>query len=427
MNKIMSSTICTILLCEIVFFSLPALADKKNDAKKHFEAGMTLLEAEDYDAAAAEFETSLKAYPTKNGFFNLANCLKAMHRYGEALDVVARFEAKFSGKLDLEWREEIRGFKRALNAVVGKVSVKTNHKGAAVNVDGRKIGLSPLNKPIVLGPGEHEIEVSLDGYATENKKVKIQSGSKINVQITLKPVSSTLSISCNVKGADVYLNDEHIGTTPLSRAVELSSGKYRVMLKKVGYISTEQRINLKPGADVSVGFSMSSESATVAAPPYEAQPASEPETQPETDFEVSNTKKGIEEDDKRGLSPLFWTGLIGTVVTGAVSGIFFGVSSSHSDDFNNAKSDFYWASDEISSGDTSEEIFSFENESWNTMEDEADQVKTFRALGVASAVTAGAFAVLMVVGLVVSSSGEETDSSNGVAVIATPGGVSVSF
>jgi hypothetical protein len=164
--------------------------DEKAEAKKHFEAGITLLKAEDFEGAATAFETSVRLFPTKTSLFNLANCYKALRRYGESLEVLRRLETEFTGRLGEEMAAEATAMREALEGVVGRLEVAATPAGASIRVDGRDAGRSPLKAPLVLGPGEHEIEAAMDGYLPQKRTVRVEPRSKAVVSFELqKPVA----------------------------------------------------------------------------------------------------------------------------------------------------------------------------------------------------------------------------------------------
>jgi tetratricopeptide (TPR) repeat protein len=106
--------------------AVPAQGDDKTGAKKHFDAGLSLLEAEDFAGAAAEFDASVKLFPTKNGLFNLANCLKALHQYDEALAQVARLKELFANNLDAELKAVVANLEAEIRAVVAELTIQVD-------------------------------------------------------------------------------------------------------------------------------------------------------------------------------------------------------------------------------------------------------------------------------------------------------------
>jgi hypothetical protein len=158
-------------------------ADAKADARRHFDAGVSLLKAEDYEGAALSFEASLKLYPTKTALFNLANCHKALKRYDEALVALFRLRRDFAGRLDAEMLAETAAIEKEIRNLVGTLAIEVDRPGAAVLVDGREAGTSPLAKPVLLSPGNHEVTARLSGAVFVVEKVLLLSGDEKRVRL----------------------------------------------------------------------------------------------------------------------------------------------------------------------------------------------------------------------------------------------------
>ncbi len=167
-----------------------ALAGAKEEAKQHFQNGKELMKLEDFAGAAVEFEQSIALYPTKNGLFNLANCYKALHRYGDALNAYQRLRAEFGAKMDKEMTSVVKDDEQQLRKLVGEVGVSVSEDGASILVDGHLAGLSPLSTRLYLGPGVHVIKASLKGYKDAERRTRVVSGSKISVMLVLEPISA---------------------------------------------------------------------------------------------------------------------------------------------------------------------------------------------------------------------------------------------
>lgn len=70
-------------------------------------------------------------------------------------------------------------------AKVVTVTVSVNVAGADVWMDGARIGAAPLEDPIFVEAGKHEVEVRLDDYVTQRHKVEGVPGDKRPLSITL--------------------------------------------------------------------------------------------------------------------------------------------------------------------------------------------------------------------------------------------------
>ncbi len=71
----------------------------------------------------------------------------------------------------------------------GILLLKVNQKGAAVIVDGKKIGAYPLKKDLILEKGEHTVVVEKDGFITWKGNVTIEPGQQSTVEASLMPKS----------------------------------------------------------------------------------------------------------------------------------------------------------------------------------------------------------------------------------------------
>jgi hypothetical protein len=174
----------------VLVFAGATRADGREEAKRHFEAGMTLLETDDFAGAAAAFESSVRDFPTKTSLFNLANCYKALQRYGESLEVLHRLDAEFGGAMGEELEAETAKLRRTLENLVGHLVVESSPTGATIRVDGREAGKAPLGRPLVLGPGDHEVEASLEGYAAQKRIVRVESRGDAAVSFELQKVEA---------------------------------------------------------------------------------------------------------------------------------------------------------------------------------------------------------------------------------------------
>ncbi len=123
-------------------------------------------------------------------------------------------------------------------AKAGRVVVSSNPRGAAVTVDGKWRGRTPLTLDD-LPFGSHEIRVVQPGYATETERVALSSGTPSRTlsfklqktaaaartapapepQETAKPGSATgmgsIYVDSRPRGARVLLDGQDIGTTPM--------------------------------------------------------------------------------------------------------------------------------------------------------------------------------------------------------------------
>ncbi|HNZ25768.1 MAG TPA: PEGA domain-containing protein [Spirochaetota bacterium] len=124
------------------------------------------------------------------------------------------------------------------------LSVSSNISGADVYINNQPYGKTPLN--VSLPSANYNVTVKLAGYTDFASNVTLNSNQNINANLT--PSSYTLSVSSNIAGADVYINNKLYGKTPLN--VSLQPAAYSVTVKSEGYLDYRTNINLTSNQNI---------------------------------------------------------------------------------------------------------------------------------------------------------------------------------
>ncbi len=387
------------VLALVVAFIDMAHADEKKDAKKHFRAGKALMKAEDFDAAAAEFEVSVKLYATQNGYFNLANCYKALHRYGEALGALERMRRDLGDELGKATAAQADDLEQEISSMIASIAVEVQQEGATVVVDDTEVGQSPLGDPIILGPGEHRITVTLEGHDPEERKVQLVAGTTHQESFALQTSKARVKIDANIDGAQVTIDGQPVTQTPMTDPVELEIGRHTVLLSREGYEDSSREFEAAAGERLTLSFNLIEEKpAQIVEPPPE--PVAPEPTPP------------VEEEKK--LSKLFWVGLAGTVATGAATGVFWGLADAKSEEFKSNDEKY------IDPATPDAEADGFKDKRDNAGED----CDLYSNLAIGFGIGAGAFALGTVIVMIVDLTGKESQE---VTLAPSPGGLSVRF
>jgi hypothetical protein len=117
----------------------------------------------------------------------------------------------------------------------GAISVNSNPQGARVYLDNAYKGNTPLNiRDITVG--RHKIRIMLSGYEEWTSDITVSSSRVARISADLKPQEEYGSISINSvpQGADIYLDDEYKGLTPLN-IQNIPVGKYTIKISLPGY------------------------------------------------------------------------------------------------------------------------------------------------------------------------------------------------
>jgi hypothetical protein len=157
--------------------------------------GVRLHDRGDYPSALEAYVRAQRLYASYKLHYNIGLTLEAMGRLEEA---AARFELflKHASATDAERTESARGKLQALVSRLGVVTVRCPVRDAAVAVDGRVVGRTPLEHRIYLRPGRHRVTVDAPERPRFVRAVDPAAGVTLEVSVPAlpapPPVASTV-------------------------------------------------------------------------------------------------------------------------------------------------------------------------------------------------------------------------------------------
>ncbi|HZE99575.1 MAG TPA: bifunctional serine/threonine-protein kinase/formylglycine-generating enzyme family protein [Planctomycetota bacterium] len=139
-----------------------------------------------------------------------------------------------------------------LAKVRARVAFESEPQGAAVYVDGAKVGVTPVAVDAVDG-GPHRARFVLDGHYDQSASFEIVSRDAMDrpIKATLQRIPpARLLVESEVAGPEIYLDGKSIGRAPLApRSVESGSHRVRVL-------GVERALSLEAGAEHRFHFSL---------------------------------------------------------------------------------------------------------------------------------------------------------------------------
>ncbi len=253
----------------------PAEEDPKVvEARAEFTRGAELVQKGAWSEALAAFERSAGIRPHPVTTFNQGVCLRAIGQYVRARrtlkGALAEDSAAGGGQLPLDLRTQADAFIAEIDQLLVKLSVQVSPEGASLAVDGRPLERAPDESALLAGtlapgagrpvpkgrfdvlvePGTHVFMVTRKGFGTASVKKTYSPGQSDRLDLELALLPARLNISADVPDSVVTLNDLDVGTAPVK--VERKGGKYRVLVRKPGYVPYEARVDAKPGDDVNI-------------------------------------------------------------------------------------------------------------------------------------------------------------------------------
>lgn len=346
-------TICSTILVALLPFTALAVDNSKAKAKKHFSNATRLYENENYEGAVTEFETSIQLYPTKNAYFNLANCYNALHRYEEALTALKILERRFADKLDATMRSKAERLKSLILSLVGQLTIVVTPLEAEVFINNKRLPPQQVGKPLHLGPGEYHVEAQLDGYSPAVETITLHSQQKQTVDLTVSPLGGRLVIETDVAGATVVVDGEAQGEAPVT--VTVSAGEHEVEIYVGDDVAEAQTVEAESAQDTLVSFNL-------AALPNEGE----------------SSKKISRKSLFRTLKIV---GIASTAATFVASGVFYGFSFKYAADFDDYNKTY-----------ASEPSESAAEQFYTKAQDAKKSNKMFSNMGLAFGISAGVLA-----------------------------------
>jgi PEGA domain len=214
-------------------------AAKKDDARKHFEEGLTHFDRSEWSAALAEFLTSRSLFATRAATKDAAICLRKEARFDEALEMWEALEREFT---DLAADDKALADREIadLRRSVGAVTIRGGETGANVVVDGRARGTLPLAAPVRVSAGTHVVRVYKEGFVAFETRVDVAGQQTVAVDAHLDALTQSGRLRVTEeegKPVNVVVDNIDVGKAPWEGS--LAVGDHVVVLRGDGTLGTQ--------------------------------------------------------------------------------------------------------------------------------------------------------------------------------------------
>jgi hypothetical protein len=268
-----------------------AHAENKQLAEKYFRAGAKAFAAQNFQAAASNFDEAYKQLPMPEIAFSAAQAFRKLYQVEPRLEHAKRAielyefylaNVKTGGRVS-DAADNLAEMKRerdkleaagvkASNVVekpqtrlvinvgladqssdtstlheIGDVGSDAAIKGLVATIDGQKV---EAFTPVSVEPKEHVINVSADGYFAVDKKTVAVDGQSTLVDIELKPKPAKLAIHTEAD-AKILIDGRAIATAP-SGALEIPHGKHLLAVLRRGREPFAQELTVTRGQELKV-------------------------------------------------------------------------------------------------------------------------------------------------------------------------------
>jgi hypothetical protein len=228
----------------------PALpGNARAEAADRFDRAMVLLEQGDNAGALAELQRVLEIAPQPVVVYNIGLVHAAMNHPVESAralaTVLATPDALPADRLTIARRTHDAQIRR-----IAQLQVTTNVP-AIVEVDGVAVGTTPLAAPVAIAAGNHVVGALASGYLPLRREVTLAGETTQAITLDLLPSEARLAhltIRAAVSGADVLVDGQRVGLTPLAASLTLPPGRRLVEVRRAGYRTATRDVTLGDGA-----------------------------------------------------------------------------------------------------------------------------------------------------------------------------------
>jgi formylglycine-generating enzyme required for sulfatase activity len=111
------------------------------------------------------------------------------------------------------------------------IQITAEPQSSRITIDGRSV--KNLSTTTLNANQSYRVEVSSRGYISEQRTVRVSPGKTENISINLRPAFGSVTLSSEPRGADVYINGQNKGKSPLT--TDLQVLPTRVEFRRAGY------------------------------------------------------------------------------------------------------------------------------------------------------------------------------------------------
>jgi hypothetical protein len=235
------------------------------EAAKRFDRGLQLFDEGDNAGALAEFKQTYATMPNPVVLYNIGLVYAAMGRPVDAVDALKQVAADAS--LSPPQRERAQKTLADQEARIGRLSITTVPTGAHISIDNVDVATTPLSAPLRVSAGSHVVGAVAEGFALARKEVVVAGNADASLSFELLRADAqrdaNLTVRSRLNGAEVLINGKSAGKTPLRTSLALPAGHYDVELRRSGYTTAKQQVDLAEGATGEVSLELNVDSAAL--------------------------------------------------------------------------------------------------------------------------------------------------------------------
>lgn len=229
------------------------------DAKAAMASADKAARAKDWAKAQADYAAAYRAAPSAQALNGLAGASYELKSWGEAYEQYDEFLKTYPDAMGKTVRGQAEKRLKELEAKTGALTITVNESGAAVSVDDKPMGQSPVRALLRVAIGPHRVHVAKPGFAAFDKTVDVAAGAKVPVDANLTRESKTGKLVVKeISGQQVRVVIDNVDMGPAPWEGEVAPGSHEVRVRGANVGSTVQRVEIEAGKAAEVVMTASS-------------------------------------------------------------------------------------------------------------------------------------------------------------------------
>jgi hypothetical protein len=164
-----------------------AATPEAEQAHQYFSLGVNLHAEGDFGPALAQFQRAYALKPHFRVQYNIAQCHFELREYVQARAALRRYLAEGgAAALDTERRARVEADLADMGRRIAELDIHSNVRGAAVYVDGRKVGTTPLSQAIEVSEGQRSLSVESSAQGTKQRLILLVGGEQRSITVNFE-------------------------------------------------------------------------------------------------------------------------------------------------------------------------------------------------------------------------------------------------
>jgi Tetratricopeptide repeat/PEGA domain len=173
-------------------------------ARQHFAQATKLYKDGDFDAALVQFERAYEVKPNYKVLYNIGQTYFQLRQYVEARDAMQRYVKEGGAQVEGERLSAVTKDLADLEKRIANVTINVNATDAAVLVDGKKVGTTPLAGPVAMSEGQRTVSVEAPNRGVLQRLIRVAGGESQTLNLTVEE-AKVIVVHTNSDAKPVHL------------------------------------------------------------------------------------------------------------------------------------------------------------------------------------------------------------------------------